>query len=304
MFSFPGRRKFSRQVDLLALAALGRGVPRSLDEEHTASPPLEELIEQTTVNRQKTILYNLLAPGEHAVWLNTPLGEIRCYVNVRLAIRPTAPLVLFHHGLAEIPYTATWRRILPRSQPFPAHTVAVQAPFHNHISEPLREGFSSVQRIYQMFAGSLRVYALMQEQFEDNGAAFTVASGISWGGITSLLYEAIFGKVRAAVPFFASPNLAQVMIEGSELIGRPLPVSREVLKGYFDFTPIMNGSGRIFPVLGEDDLFFRLDEHAVLYSPDKLQTVKGAHVGAAYYLRQQLRRHLLDVLDWAAAHPR
>lgn len=306
MFSLPGRRKLSRQIDRIVLAMLSHGMPDSLDQEQIDSPPLVEMVEQTTVKRQKTNLYNLVAPGEHGIWLDTPLGEIRCSVKVRLAILPSAPLLLYHHGFAEIPYTATWSRIMPSSQPFPAHAVAVQAPFHDGISDPLNTGFSSVKHIYQMFAGSLRVYELMRERFEENGAAYTVTSGLSWGGITSLLYEAMFGQARATVPLFASPNLAQVMVDGSQLIGRPLPVEREVLDSYFDFTSIVNGNGegRIFPVLGEDDLFFRFDEHAVLYAPENLRTVKGAHVGAAYYLRQQLRGHLLEVLEWAAEHPR
>ena len=306
MFSLAVKKRVSQQLDRFVLHILSRGMPGSFEQSDLSGPALEEVVDQTRVNRRKTNLYNLVAPGEHAVWLETPLGEMRCRVKVRLALLPDAPLLLYHHGLAETPYTSTWERLLPKSSPFPAHSAAVQAPYHNSYSEPLVTGFSSTQHVYQMFAGSLRVYELLQEQFEAAGAAFTVAGGLSWGGITSLLYEALFQRARATIPMFASPNLAQVLADGADLIGRPLPMAREKLDDYFDFTPAYDqcAKDRIFPVLGEDDLFFRFDRHAMIYSPEGLLAVPSAHVGAMWRARRQIHRHVLEILDWAARHPR
>lgn len=302
----PGQRPISRQIDRLALYALSLGAQRSFEEERDEDrPALEEIIAQTRIKRQKSNLYNLTAPGEHKVWLDTPCGEIQCHIRVRLAIRPSAPLLIFHHGLAESPYTLTWYRILPKFEPFPAHLVAVQAPFHSGLIEPITTGLSSVQHIYQMFAGSLRLIELVQELFEASGAAYTVVSGYSLGGIASLLYEALFAKARASVPLFASPDLAAVMAHVVKLTGQPLPVERDVLDKYFDFTPSYQSCdvARIFPVLGKNDQFFQFDEHAAIFSEERLKVVPDAHVGA-FILRDKLRRHLLDVLVWAAAHPR
>ena len=285
---------------------LGLGAQRSFkDTEDDVHPELEEIIAQTRVMRQKSYLYDMTAPGEHQVWLETPMGEICCHVRVRVAIRPQAPLLLFHHGFAEVPYTLTWSRILPKKEPLPAHTAAVQAPFHNRIGEAVNTGFTSVAHIYQMFAGSLRLFELLQELFEESGAAYTVASGYSWGGITSLLYEALFASARATVPLFASPNLAQVMAHIVALSGHPLPVSRAMLDEYFDFTPSYNNCEveRVFPVLGQDDQFFELGDHAPIFAPSSVIVVPETHVGA-FMLRQKLRRHLLEVLAWAADHPR
>lgn len=306
MFSLAVKKRVTQQVDRLVLHMLNRGMPSSFERSDPSGPSLEEILEQTRVNRDKTTLYNLVGPGEHAVWLETPFGEIRCHVKVRLAVLPDAPLLIYHHGLAEIPYTSTWERLLPKSSPFPAHSVAVQAPYHNRISEPLATGFSSAQHVYQMFAGSLRVYELMQEQFEADGAAYTVTGGLSWGGITSLLYEAFFQTARATIPMFASPNLAQVLADGAELIGRPLPLPREKLDAIFDFTPAYEqcDKDRVFPVMGEDDLFFRFDRHAVVYSQERVLAVPSAHVGAMWHARRQIHRHVLEILDWAARHPR
>jgi len=299
------KRSFTQQLDKLVLRILSRGMAGA--NEHVApGPSLAEVLDQTRVNRRKTILYNLVAPGQHRIWLETPFGEIRCLVKVRLAPLPSAPLLLFHHGFAEIPYTSTWKQLLPPSTPFPAHTVAVQAPYHNSYREPFASGFSSTQHIYQMFAGSLRIYELLQEQFEANRAAFTVASGLSWGGITSLLYEGFFRRARATIPMFASPNLALVMTDGADLIGRTLPMSRTEMDALFNFTPVCDQGDkeRIFPVMGEDDLFFRFERHAMVYSPERLLAVPSAHVAAVRRTRRQIRRHVLDVLDWAARNPR
>ncbi len=267
---------------------------------------MAEILDQTRVNRRKTILYDLVAPGEHPIWLETTFGEIRCHITTRLALRPDAPLLIYHHGFAEIPYTSTWKQLLPSSAPFPAHTVAVQAPYHNRIREPLAVGFSSAQHVYQMFAGSLRMYELLQEQFEANGAAFTVASGLSWGGITSLLYEGFFQRARATIPMFASPDLALVMTDAADLIGRSLPLPRAEIDALFNFTPICDrgAKDRLFPALGKDDLFFRFERHAVLYSQERVLTLPSAHVGAMRRTHKQLRQHVLEVLEWAARMPR
>jgi hypothetical protein len=299
------KKRFTQQLDRFVLRILSRGMAGSV-ESIVASPTLAEIVGQTRVKRRKTILYNLVAPGEHPIWLETPFGEIRCLVKVRLALRPDAPLLLYHHGFAEIPYTSTWNQLLPPSAPFPAHTVAVQAPYHNRIREPFKSGFSSAQHVYQMFAGSLRIYELLQEQFEAYGAAFTVASGVSWGGITSLLYEGFFQRARATIPMFASPNLARVMTDGADLIGRSLPVPAPAMDELFNFTPICDRGDkeRLFPVMGEDDLFFRFERHAMVYSPETVLAVPSAHVAAVRRERRRLRRHVLNVLDWAARNPR
>ncbi len=299
------KKRFTQQLDKIVLRMLSRGMAAS-SANTNRGPSLAEILDQTHVNRSKTILYELVAPGEHPIWLETPFGEIRCHVKVRPALRPDAPLLIYHHGFAEIPYTSTWKQLLPPAVPFPAHTVAVQAPYHNKIREPLAEGFSSAQHVYQMFAGSLRIYELLQEQFEAHGAPFTVAGGLSWGGITSLLYEGFFHRARATIPMFASPDLALVMTDAADLIGRSLPLPRAEIDALFNFTPICSqgDDDRLFPVMGEDDLFFRFERHAVLYSQERLLVLPSAHVGAVRRTHKELRQHILDVLQWAAQHPR
>ena len=277
-------KRISQQVDRMVLFAMNRQVPDSLGNNYDAPFSLEEVLAETQIDRRRTAIYSLTAPGEHPVWLKTAGANILCHVKVRPAVAPHAPLLLYHHGFAEIPFSGTWSRLIPKDKPFPAHAVCVQAPYHNSLLEPFNTGFSSVQHIYQMFAGSLRLMELMQTQFESEGAAFTTVSGLSWGGINSMLYESIFQRTRAVIPMFSSPNLAQVLLDAAERYNRMLPVPHEIIDDLFNFTPIYERceKERIFPILGEDDLFFRYDAHADLFPVETLVTLPGTHVGAMW----------------------
>ena len=194
------KNKIGRQVDWMTLYAMNRRIPENGAARFECPVTLEDVLAQTQVIEDITPPYQLTAPGEHKIHLATRMGEIKCKVKVRPGTEASAPLLLYHHGLAEYPYTSSWGRLLPKNEPCPAHTVAVQAPYHSNVADPIRIGFSSPEHLYQMLAGSLRMMQYVQEQFEKEGAAFTVASGVSWGGITSLLYEDLFGSTRAIVP--------------------------------------------------------------------------------------------------------
>ena len=226
-------------------------------------------------------------------------------MHVRRAPQRELPLLLYHHGFAEFPYTSTWKRLLPKDTPLAAHTVAIQAPYHGSISDPIAKGFASVATLYQMFAGSLRIMEAVQEQFEAQGATYTAVSGLSWGGITSLLYEGLFARSRAVVPMFASPDLAQVMWDAAELCGRPLAVPRETLDDLLNFTDIFEriDPERVFAVMGDNDVFFRFDKHGSIFPTDSLVTVPSTHVGAMWRQNGFLRDHVRNALDWAAGHP-
>ena len=50
--------------------------------------------------------------------------------HVRLGARPELPVLVYHHGIAEMPYDRNFRSIFRGRQPIKAHLVAVRAPFH------------------------------------------------------------------------------------------------------------------------------------------------------------------------------
>ncbi len=296
-FNLNLRQAVVQQIDKAVLYGLNRRVPDSLESSVGDAPAFETVLNQTLVDRQKTAVYQLAAPGEHPVYLQTPMGELVCQVQVRPAVDPAAPLLLFHHGFNEFPYTNSWRRLFPTAVPLPVHTVCVQAPFHDNWQAPTQIGFASVRNVYQIFAGSLRIMELVQRQFEAEGATYTVASGVSWGGITSLLYEGLWQQTRGVIPMLSSPNLAQVIWDISDLFNRPMQLTQEELHQHLDFTPYYNqcASDRVFPLLGEDDLFFRLEKHADLFAERPLVTIPASHISAMWH-SASMRDHILNTL--------
>lgn len=290
-------------IDQWALISMQRRVPPSLTMDHETAPGLTEVLAQTAIDTRRTDPYSVVAPGRRPVVVRS-LGEtFECEVRVQLSCDPQAPLIIYHHGMAEYPYDNSFRRIFRPPLPMAAHTVAIRAPFHANWGEPLRETFKTFERIYQTFAGSLRLIELVQQQFEAHGAPFTIVSGKSWGGITSMLYANLIGGVRAAAPLLSSPNLAQVILDGAERSKIALPISRETIEQRLNFTELCRvyDSRRVFPLLGQADQFFLLDKHALNFDSSPV-VVDRTHVlttdGDA-----SLRRHIFQTLAWAGEHP-
>ncbi len=290
------------EIDRLALRSMHFRVPRSFRAIGSGAVSFDDVLGETAVDERRTPAYSVYAPGVREVWLRSGGEPIAAHVRVRLSPDPAAPLLIFHHGFSEIPYYNSWARIFRRMPDFPLSTVCIQAPFHNSWREPFREAFKSVRRIYQTFAGSLRLIELVQRQFASNGAAYSVLAGVSWGGVTSMLYAGQFGGVRAVAPMLSSPNLAQVIRDGATLVGEELPISRGELDDLLDFTPRCGyDPARVFPLLGNTDYFFSPAHHAASYATEPV-IIPRAHVLTLYGVRP-LREHIYSVLGWAAANP-
>ena len=293
---------FGAEIDRWTLRSMHYRMPSSFRSLGGTEPEFDEVLAATAVDVARTPPDNVYAPGVRTVWLRSGDEPILSHVRVKLSPDPAAPLVIFHHGFSEIPYYNSWRRIFHRMPAFPISTVCIQAPFHNHWREPFREAFRSVRRVYQTFAGSLRLIELVQHQFEANGAAYTVLSGVSWGGVTSMLYAGQFGGVRAVAPMLSSPNLAQVIRDGAALVGEELPIPAAELDDLLDFTPrCAFDPSRVFPLLGSTDFFFSPERHAASYAARPV-VIPRAHISALYGVRP-LREHLYGVLEWAEMNP-
>lgn len=290
------------EVDRWVLGSMHRRMPASFRAIGQSEPSFDEVLAEMAVDECLTPVDSVYAPGSRTIWLRSGEESFLSHVRVRLSPDPTAPLLIFHHGFSEMPYYNSWQRILRHLPDFPLSTVCIQAPFHNHWREPFREAFRSIRSVYQTFAGSLRLIEMVQRQFEAGGAAYTVLAGVSWGGVTSLLYAGQFGGVRAVVPMLSSPNLAQVIWDGAELVGTNIPITKAQLDEFLDFTPRCTyDPARVFPLLGESDVFFSPEHHAANYTTAPV-IIPRAHVLSLYGVRP-LRRHIYSVLEWAEMHP-
>ncbi len=306
MLNFEWNKAMAENIDKFVLYTLNRRIPGSFEASYHDSPTFEAVLAQTRINVRKTAVYNLTAPGEHTIWLDTIAGELRCRIRVRPAVDPAAPLVMFHHGFNEMPYDISWRRLFYHPTLSNVHAVCIQAPFHESYLQPTAEGFATVQNVYQMFAGSLRMMELVQSCFEGEGVVETAVTGVSWGGITSLLYEGVFQRTRAVIPLLSSPNLAQVIWDIAELFGRKITLSRAEVAQVFDFTSYYQrcDPDKVFPLMGEHDRFFRLEHHGRLFvTPPSRErpyaTIPDGHI-TGHMKTAGLRRHILGVLSRTA----
>ncbi|KAA3655068.1 MAG: hypothetical protein DWQ04_33795 [Chloroflexi bacterium] len=290
-------RSLAEQLDKLVLYGMNRQVPVSLETSYQAAPMLDTVLAETQVNRQETAVYALTAPGEHTIWLDSPLGPLRCRVRVRLAADPTAPLLIYHPGFNELPYTSSWSRIFSSNLMLPFHTICIQAPYHERWGDPLTKGFASVASIFQIFAGSLRIMQVMQDLFEKEGAVHTVLAGISWGGITSVLHEGMFQRNQAVITMLSSPRLSLAMQGIAAMFAREAAIPWEEMQPLLDFTPFYEkcAPDKLFPLMGEYDLFFPLDEHETVFGERPLTKVNGGHI-TTMWQASILRDHIMHVM--------
>jgi hypothetical protein len=293
---------FAQTLDKVALAGLNRRLPDTFEASHAEAPSLEDTLARTRVvlpmGNTEEVRADLFRGGYQPLYLETAAGLVRGGISVTPAEEEEAPLLLYHHGFSEYPWDRNANRLFARPGPFQAHIVRIQAPFHTNWADPLRKGFASLSSVYQMLAGSMRLMEFSHNYFQENGAAYTVASGVSWGGITSILYQATCEQARAVIPLLSSPNLAQVILDIAELLNRPVGVDPVKIQEALDFTPYYERceAGSIFPVLGEKDLFFRLENHADLFAAGSLVTVPESHITGCWRV-DALRQHILSVLE-------
>src|SRR5712691_5694065 len=124
-------RWFHEAVDRLHVACLHRLMPRvfrhSID-----SPPLSAHVAAVQLS-----LPARTATRYYTVTARTLVGELAAGFQVRWGPQPGLPVLVYHHGIAEMPYDKSFRGIFRGSLPAQAHLVAVQAPFHRHWFELL-----------------------------------------------------------------------------------------------------------------------------------------------------------------------
>lgn len=293
---------FAQSLDKLALAGLNRRLPATFETSYETDISLEEVLAQTRVvlpmGDAQDVRASLFSGGYQVVFLETGQGLVRSGISVTPAASEGAPLLLYHHGFSEYPWDRNASRLFGDPEPFQAHIVRIQAPYHTNWADPLRKGFASLANVYQMLAGSLRLMEFSHRYFQEQGAAYTVAAGVSWGGITSILYQATYEQARAVIPLLSSPNLAQVILDIAELLNRPISVDHGKVQEALDFTPYYKrcDANLVFPVLAEKDLFFRLENHADLFAGRPLVTVPQSHITGCWRV-DTLREHILGVLE-------
>ena len=139
---------------------------------------------------------------------------------------------------------------------------------------------------------------VMQDLFEQEGASTTILAGISWGGITSVLYEGTFQRSKAVITMLSSPRLSQAMQGIAGMFARDTAVSWDQMEPLLDFTSFYEkcDATKLYPLMGTYDLFFPMDKHATVYAERPLTKVNGGHI-TTMWQASILRDHILKVVN-------
>lgn len=294
-------RWFHEGVDRLYVALMRRIVP-PIFRRGSTSPPLHDHVAAVELQ-----LPPLAGDQRHAVTARSLVGSLQAGFRVRLGSRPELPVLIYHHGLGEIPHDQTFRRIFPRRTPIDAHLVIVRAPFHGSYIDCAR-GLATLSQFLAMCAVTVTLTEALRVAFAERGARGCVVAGISLGGFVTLLHHITYGSASCYAPQLAGPDFAHTLL--STPCRRFLPAQVRAQPGdlpaRLDFRAAFRASDtqRIFPLLGRYDLWMPYAHHHAEYAASGVPVtpIGRGHMTGSWAFAQ-LRAHLLTSLRLASGKP-
>jgi hypothetical protein len=288
-------RWFHEGVDRLHVALMSRLAPRvfrhgvdssclrsHLDAVQFDLPPL------TTARRDTVAAQSLV-------------GEVETGLQVRWGPRPDLPVVVYHHGLAEMPYDNSFRAIFRTHVPVDAHLVAIRAPFHRSWLDLLL-GLSTLECFMAMCAVSVRLVEAIRVRLITHGAQGCLVAGISLGGFVALTHHLVYGTADGYLPLLAGPDLAHVLLDTHfrRFLAPQALTQGGLIRQRLDLRQAFQNSdsARIFPLLARYDLDMLYTHHHACYVDSKVPvvTIDRGHLTGAL-TSATLRQHILTRLN-------
>ena len=284
-------RWFHEAVDRLHVALLHRIIP-PVFRHGTDSPALSAHLAAVRLT-----LPALTTTRHYTVLAHTLIGEVAAGFQVRWGPQPELPVIVYHHGIAEMPYDKSFRGIFRGPLPEQAHLVAVRAPFHRTWID-LLSGLGSLQHFLTMCAVAVQLGEGVRQALLTHGARGSVVVGTSLGGFLALVHHLTFGTADGYVPLLAGPDLAHVMLcthyhrfLASEALAHPA-----ILQDLLDLRQALQASDtrRILPLLAQYDQDMLYDHHAACYvaSGIPIVTIARGHITGSLAFAA-LRAHVL-----------
>jgi hypothetical protein len=287
-------RWFHEGVDRLHVSIAGRIAPLAFRygiespslHAHLAAVRLE--LPALTTARHYTLTAHSLA------------GDLTAGFQVRPGPTPELPLLVYHHGIGEMPYDKSFRGIFPRRVPIPAHLVAVRAPFHRTWLD-LIPGLATLHTFLALCAVSVRLIESLRCLFVARGAQGCLVAGTSLGGFLSLIHHLTYGSATAYVPLLAGPDIAHVMLASHfQRFLAPQALAHPAhMQALLDFREPFAASHtqRVFPLLARYDLDMLYAHHAACYTASDVPvvTIERGHITGSLAFTA-LRTHLLTCL--------
>lgn len=287
-------RWFHEGVDRLHVALVRRLAP-PVFRHGLASPSLHEHLAAVQLQ-----LPPLTATQRYTLTARTLVGDLEAGVQVRLGPRPALPVLVYHHGIAEIPADKSFRGIFRRHMPVEAHLVAVRAPFHRSYVDCMR-GLAALSHFLALCAVSVALIEAVRLALVLRGAQGSVVTGISLGGFLALVHHLTFGTADCYAPLLAGPDLAHVLLAThyGRFLAPPALVQPAHLQALLDFRRAFRASEthRVFPLLARYDLCMLYAYHQAEYAASgvPVTTIERGHITGALAFAA-LRTHLLTCL--------
>jgi hypothetical protein len=263
-------RWFHEAVDHLHVACLRRIMPRVFRHGIDAAP----LSAHCTAVQLS--LPALTATRHYTVTARTLVGDLTAGFQVRWGPQPDLPVLIYHHGIAEMPYDKSFRGIFRGSLPMQAHLVAVQAPFHRTWLG-LLPGLGSMQHFLAMCAVAMQLGEAVRQALLMRGARGSVVVGTSLGGFLALLHHLMLGTADGYVPLLAGPDIAHVMLSTQyrRFLAAQALAHPTMLQALLDWRSAFQASDsrRVLPLLAQYDQDMLYAHHAACYAASGVPVV-------------------------------
>jgi hypothetical protein len=287
-------RWFHEEIDRLYVAAACRLVPPVFRNGST-SATLNEHLAAVELSMPPVV-----ADGRYTVPARTLAGVVKAGFRLRRGSRPALPVVIFHHGLGEIPHDHTFRWIFPRRMPVHAHLVVVRAPFHRSHIECSR-GLATLSQFMAMCAVSVALIEQIRLALAGQGARGCMVAGISLGGFVTLLHHLTYGTADVYAPLLAGPDLAHAVLSSPcrrFLNPRTLAQPGD-MQACLDLRQAFRASDTrsVRPLLGRYDLWMPLAHYQAAYAASgvPVATIDRGHMTGSWAFAG-MRAHLLACL--------
>ncbi|ETW94975.1 hypothetical protein [Candidatus Entotheonella palauensis] len=287
-------RWFHESMDRLQAATIRLAMPQAF-RHGTTSPSLREHLDAVRLSAPL-----LTAQKRYRLTADTLVGPLACGYRVRLGSRPDLPVLIYHHGIAEMPYDKSFRGIFGWHA-VDAHLVALQAPFHR-TWWTVSNGLTTISRFMAMCAVSIAMMEAVRRRFHDYGAPRSLMAGLSLGGFLSLMHHLHVGTATRYAPLLAGPDISHTMLATpfGRLLAPEARAQTEHVEALLDFRQAFQTSDtrHIFPLLARYDLHMPYHHLHPCYLDSQVPTpllTRGHITGSMSF--HALRNHLLSCLE-------
>jgi pimeloyl-ACP methyl ester carboxylesterase len=242
----------------------------------------------------------LATAGRYSVTARTMVGDVEAGLRWRPASSANRPVLIFHHGLGEIPHDHTFRFVFRRRLAMDAHLVAIRAPFHRSHVECCR-GLATLDHFMAMCAVSVTLMEAVRQALLARGARSSLVAGISFGGFLTLLHHLTYGTATRYAPLLAGPDLAYALLSTPcrGFLSRKARIEPADLTDRLDLRQAFQDSNtqRVFPLLARHDLWMPFAYHQAVYAASgaPVAIMNRGHMTGSWAFAQ-LRAHLLAQL--------